>query len=47
MIRDRYKNSIILSIIKPYLLMSEQEVEALSNNEKDLINYYKNEVCIK
>ena len=47
MIRDRYKNSIILTIIKPYLLMSDEEVESLSNNEKELISYYKNEICTR
>jgi|TARA_R110000824_G_C14893429_1_gene644688 hypothetical protein len=47
MIKEIYKNSPILGVIKPYLSMSDSEIEALSNKEKELLNYYNNTICIK
>ena len=47
MIKEEYKNSPLLSIIKPYLSLSDLEIELLSDNEKELINYYNNTICIK
>ena len=29
------------------LLQNDEEVESLSNNEKELISYYKNEICTR
>ena len=47
MIKEKYRNSPVLLVIDAYLLMTELEIEALTNNEKELINYYKNIICIK
>ena len=51
MIKEMYKNSPILGVIKPYLLMSEEDLSSLGSKEKsvaeELINFYNNTICIK
>jgi|TARA_R100001082_G_C4319450_1_gene140448 hypothetical protein len=47
MIKSRYKNTLLLKIIQHYLLLSDEEKEALSDNEKELLTYYDTNICIK
>jgi hypothetical protein len=47
MTEDMYKNSALMTIVKHYLSMTPSEIDLLSDKEKELINHYKDHICIK
>jgi hypothetical protein len=47
MIKEIFKNSPLIRIVKYYLSMTDAEIDLLSDNEKELINYYKEHICNK
>ena len=47
MIQEIYKNSPLIQIVKHYISMTDAEIDLLSYKEKELINYYKEQICNK
>ena len=46
-IRSQYKNTPLLKVIQYYLSLSDEQKEALSDKEKELLTYYDSNICIK